>query len=482
MTVNPGAVDRGLIVAAGLLSLVPFLGQTRELASHELMHAEIAREIAVSGDVLRPTLFGAPYTYKTPVMHAAVAGLFRLTGDPSLLLARVPSVAAAILGALALYGIGLVLADRRAARLAALALLGVQGYAHMARVARPDMIFTAAILIACLALAHAMQGGPRRTAWVALAGAAAGFAVVTKGPLGAAFPLCFAVLVPLVRHDLAPLRWSEWGLAGAVLATAFALWAVPAYVRDPSYWLAVVTGPDLRSQGPQARPVHWYVARVLPALLPLTLLLPLVLRDLWRHGVSAPVAVAVAMFCLLSLFGKKRAHYTLPLLPFVALAVAESIVRRAERPAVVRAATALVAASLVAAPVYYGVDLSRWFGAEEPTLAVARRMQAELPAAAAVVGPEEVCEALAFIGRRTNVAQMKRPSDLVGQVRDAGPGTYVVLPERRRAAVLAEVGTRLVLAEVFRIDLPRRGTMRTWRVYRVDAVAALALAEPQPER
>src|SRR5205814_4695756 len=114
--------DVCLVVAVGLATLLPYLGQTRDIAARELRHAEIAREMAESGDLLVPTLFGREYAEKPPVMHAMIAGLYRLAGGPSLTLARLPSVLAAIAGALAVYGIGVVLSGRQVALLAALSL------------------------------------------------------------------------------------------------------------------------------------------------------------------------------------------------------------------------------------------------------------------------------------------------------------------------------------------------------------------------
>jgi len=114
--------DCALVAALALATLLPFVGQTRDVGTHELRHAEIAREMAESGTLLVPTLLGREYVDKPPVMHAMIAGLYRLAGRPSLALARLPSVGAAVVGALCLYGIGLVLSGREAALLAALAL------------------------------------------------------------------------------------------------------------------------------------------------------------------------------------------------------------------------------------------------------------------------------------------------------------------------------------------------------------------------
>src|SRR5262249_15335477 len=134
-----------LIAAIGAATLLPFLGQTHDVSSHEIRHAEIGREMAESGSSLTPTLPGRRYRDRPPVLSAAIALLFRWRGEPSIGLARLPCAVAGVAGALLLYTLGCALVGQRSALLAALGVLGVQGYQDMARTARPDMIFTLAI-------------------------------------------------------------------------------------------------------------------------------------------------------------------------------------------------------------------------------------------------------------------------------------------------------------------------------------------------
>ncbi|MBM3890800.1 MAG: hypothetical protein FJ388_16950, partial [Verrucomicrobia bacterium] len=86
MTTRQITLELLLITAVGLATLLPFIGQTRDLSSREIRHAEIAREMAVSGDFLVPTLLGRPYCDKPPVLHAAAALLYRVAGEPSMAL------------------------------------------------------------------------------------------------------------------------------------------------------------------------------------------------------------------------------------------------------------------------------------------------------------------------------------------------------------------------------------------------------------
>src|SRR6516165_2279344 len=65
---KPGIRDAWLVAVFGAVALLPFLGQTHDVASHEIRHAEIGREMAASGDFLIPTLLGRPYQDKLPLM------------------------------------------------------------------------------------------------------------------------------------------------------------------------------------------------------------------------------------------------------------------------------------------------------------------------------------------------------------------------------------------------------------------------------
>ncbi len=458
--------DRCLIALVGLAALVPFLGQTRDLAAHELRHAEIAREMAESGDFLVPTLFGREYVDKPPVVHAAIAVLYRVAGGPSLALARLPSVVAAVLGALALYGLGLGLADRRAARFAALALLGVQAWQRMARVARPDMVFTAAILASCLAVLHGM----RRERHLALAGAIAGLAGIVKGPLGVAFPVLFALVAPLGRRNLARPRTAGWARFGLGLVAVLALWAGAVYLHDHGEYLRrVLTQPDLAWHSDDLEyPVWWYLVTLPVGFLPLTFLLPAVVRDLRARGWPEALVVALAMLALLTVIPKKRPHYVLPVYPFLTLAVAEAVTRSTS--ARLRAlATALVALSIAAGPLYFGTTPPWPVPPEDRSVTTARRVLEVTPPGASVVCFGDLAAAVAFAGRRTNVREIYDARELQLAVRKAGPGAYVVLPEADRETILRTVEGQLALTEVAIIDVPaRHGRPAGSRVYRVE--------------
>ena len=444
------------VIAA--LVLFPALGQTQYLANRELRHAEISREMAERHDYVVPHLVGQPYPEKPPPMHVAAALLMGWWG-PSVLLARAPSALAALGVILMTYGLGRILSDRWLGLVGALGLLAIPGFTIMARQARPDMVLCLAITASALTLALGIRAdrAPRRRAWFVVAGMAAGLGVITKGPYALLFPLFFAVLAPIGRPAWRRPR-GEWvGFVAALLATA-AVWAVPAYLRDGGQYLhQVIFQEDLDvTRGAN----HWY-SLITPAVLlslPIGAFLPMAVRDLRRHGYSAPLACAAAIFLVVQVVPKKRPHYLLPMYPFLALALAMTIVRHAADSARIRRGACLaIAVGAAAVPLYFGV-VARWVEhAEDPDLRAAREILAVAEPAALVYVVVRLDEALAWVGRddrRVVWIDLEDPG-AVRRLREAPPGSYLVMAGGQQDLVRSLAG-ELPLKTLTTIEWPRR--------------------------
>jgi 4-amino-4-deoxy-L-arabinose transferase-like glycosyltransferase len=471
---HPGDLRRDLflVAAAGVLAFVPFLGQTRRLASNEIRHAEIAREMAESGDFLIPRLLGRPYLNKPPVLHAAAALLFRAAGRPSLGLARAPSVAAGILGALLLYGIGRTLADRRTALLAAILVLGVPGYGRMAREVHPDMIYAAGILLSCFALGRDMKAASDRPVWPVLAGFGSGLATLAKGPLGLLFPLLFLLLAPSGRPDLRRPRAGVWLLFLASSAATLALWAIPVRLRDGGEYLhGVLTQPDLGEDLQESKHgLLWYLPPLFASFLPFSLFLPLAAVRTAGRRAFTPLAIGGAMLLVLSIVPKKRSHYLLPIYPFLSLGVAEAVVGCARRRWIPRVAGALAAASLAGNSVYLGLLMPLFHPQEADNVALAREVVERVEPGRPLIVSRGMAELLAFVGRRNRVWEAPGPEDLLERIREGGVGTYLVLPEERSGAILRALEGRVALSPVLAKDLASTRKGRRWDVLRVDSI------------
>jgi len=436
---QPHYFDLLILVAVSALVIFPALGQNRHWASREVRHAEIVREMAESGDYLVPKLLGKTYYDKPPVMHAAAAVLTRIVGEPSMTLVRMPSAVAAVLGILATYGVGLLLLDRKTALVGAFALLGMPGYSLMARQARPDMILCFSVIVSCLFLCLGMRKYRciPRMLYFTLAGLLAGLGVVTKGPFGVLFPVFFAILVPFRRQDLKRPRigWITFGFG--VLA-AIALWAVPAYFRDSGVYLhKVIFQPDLDvSKGGNGGPFY-YVWMVLLLALPLSLFLPVAIVDLRRRGYSAMLAVAGAIFIVISCIPQKRRHYLLPLYPFLALGIAASIVRHSKTSKLVRrSAWVLIPLSVIAIPTYYAIIQPIVHPSEDPDMLFAKEVLGVIEPGARIYcakGEEE----LAWVGRQhKRIYKLPIDSSASKILRQAESKSYLVIDEHGLTSLL----------------------------------------------
>lgn len=478
MSNNRTAIDLLAIVVVGVIVNFSFLNREVAWGSHEQRHAVIAAEMMESHDLLVPRLLGELYPDKPPVMHNAIVLLYRLTGKVSMLLARIPSATAGIVGALALYGIVVLLYDRRTALFCGLSVLSIPGYVILSRIARPDMIFIATMLVASWLLLCGMKRRERgaRAMLFAAAGISTGISALTKGPYGLLFPLIVVVLASFRRDDFRRPRFVEWLLFAVAFVFLLSLWVIPVYLRDHGEYLkSVIFQPDIVTMGTgmagaTRRPFYWYLGPAPLYFLPWTLFLPFVFLDSRRY-VAAPY-IALAIFVVLSCVPGKRNNYLGPWFPFAMLAVANSITRR-EGVSWVRATSrTLLGLSIVSIPLYYGWLEPRLRGSIEPERVFAEKVMEVVPEGSFVIGFRGMGEAVTFInyerGRPhiVNVSEIRPPGRLLHLVEHAlstGQPCYVMVMNRDLKLALDALHEERVEL-VFEREVKKR---EYWKLFRV---------------
>jgi 4-amino-4-deoxy-L-arabinose transferase-like glycosyltransferase len=225
-----------MIVAAPLL--FARLGAAPFDDPGEGMHAEIARELAVSRDPLALTLNGVRYVDKPPLLYVLIAAVCALVG-PTEAAVRAVSALAAVAAVGATAWLGARLLGLRGGVVAGVALLTSIGFFAYGRYVRPETLFVAS-LAGCFALCLiGIRDGRRGLCAVGLA--VFGLAALAKDPLGALLPPLAIGLALVLAGRAWPLSaWLPWTGIAACLVIGFGWW-IGAELRTPGFgWYTTI--------------------------------------------------------------------------------------------------------------------------------------------------------------------------------------------------------------------------------------------------
>jgi 4-amino-4-deoxy-L-arabinose transferase-like glycosyltransferase len=358
------AVGAALLLGAGLAS-APLLDPD------EARHAEIAREMFESGQLLAPVLNGAPYHHKPSFFYTLVGLAYRIggVGEAS---ARVVPALSAWLTLIAVYWYG-SRTSMSVGLLATLLLGSCAFFIGVGRFTNFDALVTATFSGAMLSLAVWLDEPDRRARLVVAYGLLA-LAVLSKGPAAAVLG---AIPLP-VAWWLGDLRlkafWSPVGLA--LFVSIVAAWAVPAALYAPDYLYDFLMIHNLQrylvpTRGFHSEPIYFFVPVLACALLPWSPLVPASLRWALRsHASDRFLALhALGVIVFFSLSEGKLATYVLPAFPALALVVARWAVSGVERP-VPSWAIRLAAWLFLPLPLIVWVVV-RWHAPDDAWIAVA---------------------------------------------------------------------------------------------------------------
>ncbi|HJZ94170.1 MAG TPA: glycosyltransferase family 39 protein, partial [Gemmataceae bacterium] len=191
------------------------------LEPDEGRYAQIPREMLARGDWVVPHLQGQPYLDKPPLLYWLVMLSYSVFGVAEAPARLIPALA--VHGSiLVVYLLGRRSLGERSAFWGGLFLAVAPGFVGMARLLTMDGLLTYWVTLALFATFEAVRGGRFRAGWWYLAAVAAGFGVLTKGPIP------FLLLVPPVwlhrrlAENPVPIRWRHvagfLGVAAAVNA------------------------------------------------------------------------------------------------------------------------------------------------------------------------------------------------------------------------------------------------------------------------
>ncbi len=357
---NKNTSDVGLTALLWIVLMAAALILRPLLPIDETRYLSVAWEMWSKGNVLVPTLNGALYSQKPPLLFWLI--------DLGWSIGGVSETWARLVGPL--FGLGALWMTSRLARalwpevlwpeagaealqtrvsLAPLMLVSGVYWAVFSTMTMFDMILTFATLVALLGYVKAWKGlvaGRGFWAGMLLAGVGIGLGGMAKGPAILVHTLPVALLAPLWGPRLlsAPseLRWRTWYagvFASLLLGTIVVLaWAVPAAIVGGAEYREAIfikqsAGRMVKSFA-HRRPFYWF-AWVLPLLLLPWTLWPRLwkgvgARQAWREhrglrqalddGAVRFVALwAVCAFVVFSAISGKQPHYLLPEFPALAL-------------------------------------------------------------------------------------------------------------------------------------------------------------------
>jgi 4-amino-4-deoxy-L-arabinose transferase-like glycosyltransferase len=340
--------------------------------SDEAFYAEAAREMRERGDWLTPY-----YNYETrfqkPVLYYwLIGGTYAVAG--------IGEAQARLWAALSGLGLALVTAaagrrwrDEPTGLLAGAIVATSFGYFSIGRLSLPDLPLAFFVTLTVYAtLVGTLDDHPRATRWLALGGAAAGGAFLTKGPVG--LVVAALAILPGWWLERRRLRVPVGGALGAIaIAAAIGLpWYVAMFMAHGRAYLdSFFLGDNFErfatSRFNDPRPAWFYLPIVIGGMLPWTPLgaaaLPPLRALIQRRETVSALSLRLAMWALVPLLFftasvGKQPRYILPILPPLALLLAIAIRRRVvangdRRDAVLQIPAAVIALLLATQAVLF---------------------------------------------------------------------------------------------------------------------------------
>jgi 4-amino-4-deoxy-L-arabinose transferase-like glycosyltransferase len=335
-----------VLVLLSLVCFLPGFASLQPMDRDEPRYAQASKQMLESGDLV-DIRFQDEARHKKPVgiywMQSAAVGIGQALGIPeartTIALYRLPSLFGAIATVLLSYWAALAFFGRRGAFLVAALMATCVILMVEARLAKTDAMLTACsvAVMGGLARAYLSRGAgvlPRRALLIFWVGFALG--ILVKGPL----ILMFAGLTGAILSYRE--RSARWLLAlrpglGAIFTLLVVLpWFVAIALKTGGAFYSEAVGHDMLGKVGTAQKYHWappgfYLVSFFATFWPGAILAAIAVPFAWKHRRDEPVAFALAWivpsWLIFEAVPTKLPHYTLPLLPAIAIITVMAISR-----------------------------------------------------------------------------------------------------------------------------------------------------------
>ena len=329
---------RVLLLAFCLLVWLPGFFTLPPTDRDESRFAQASKQMIETGDYVRIMNGDVPrnlkpigiYWLQVPFAEAARA-LHIATANP-IWPYRLPSLAGGIVAVLATFEIGLAMADRRKALLAAGMLASCVILTVESHIAKTDAALLGVTTVAMAVLARAYRGLPVGRGQAALFWLAMGVGILLKGPITPMVAGFASIALAVTERRAAWLRLLRPASGVALMAVIVLPWFIAIAFATHGAFFGDAVGGDLGgklSSGDDAHgaPPGYHLMLLLVLAFPATL--P-VLRSVpnWWHERRDPafrflLAWIIPAWVVFEAVPTKLPHYTLPLYPAVFLLAAQ---------------------------------------------------------------------------------------------------------------------------------------------------------------
>jgi 4-amino-4-deoxy-L-arabinose transferase-like glycosyltransferase len=340
---------RGQLIALILLWLATYflsaINSPALLDDADSVHAEAAREMAVTGDWVTLHANRIRYLEKAPLMYWSVALSYKIFGVNEVS-SRLP-LALAVLGLiLATWVFGQHAFGERAGFYSAMIIGSSVGIFLFTRVMWPDVILTLFILMTFYCFIRARERSAADAPYVYGIYVFGALGVLTKGLIGAVFPAMIIGVYLIVSGEIRRLREFRLFTGTLVFLLVGAPWHILAGLSNKTFfWFYFVNEHFKRYIGTRypadydTVPLGLFIGLHLLWLFPWTFFLPLAARYFPRRIRSLDREARMLLFCWLWVilivlffsFSTTQEYYTMPAYPALALLIGHGLARTEER-------------------------------------------------------------------------------------------------------------------------------------------------------